>query len=141
MNNRTPEKPKPPTTPLPGRFSRSLLGWVLVVSVGMALMMYLGQMREGRRQIPSNQFWTYLESGQVVGDIVVSKNRIEGQLAEDTSGLGKGESRKFYVVYAYEADRDFQSRIDAALEPLPRPGAALRQDGPAGGKACRCNCW
>jgi cell division protease FtsH len=119
MNNRPPEKPTPPTPPVPGRFSRSLVTWVLIISVGVALMMYLGQMREQRRRISNNEFWTYLESGQVVGDVVVSDNRIEGQLAEDTTGLGKGESRKFYVVYAYKADRNFYERMDAAMKKFP----------------------
>ncbi len=119
MNNRMPEKPKPPTPQPPGRFGRSVIGWVVIISIGLALMMYLGQMRDHRRQIPVNQFWTYLDSGQVVGDIVVSETRIEGQLAEDTDGLAKGESRKFYVVYTYKSDKDFHERIAAALNKYP----------------------
>ncbi len=119
MNNRMPEKPKGPAPQFPRPFNRSLIGWVLIVSLGLALMTYLGGLREKRREIPSNQFWTYLESGQVVGDLVVSDDRIEGQLAENTDAMSKGESRKFYVVYSYKADRDFHQRVYAALAKYP----------------------
>jgi cell division protease FtsH len=119
MNNRIPEKPKGPAPQIPRPFNRSLIGWVLIASLGLALMTYLGGLRERRREIPANQFWTYLDSGQVVGDLVVSETRIEGQLAENTDGLSRGESRKFYVVYSYKADRDFHQRIYAALAKYP----------------------
>jgi len=114
-----PEQPKGSGPQMPTRFNRSLIGWVLIVSLGLALMTYVGGLREQRRQIPSNQFWTYLESGQVVGDITASDDRVEGQLAENTDGLAKGESHKFYVVYAYKADRDFFPRLYAALAKYP----------------------
>ena len=114
-----PEQPQKPVPQLPGRFTRSLVSWVIVVSIALAVMMLLGQFGNKRREIPSNQFWTYLDSGQVVGDIVVGNDRIEAQLADDTDGLAKGESRKFYVVYDYKADKDFGQRVDTALARYP----------------------
>ena len=119
MNNRTPEKPKAPPPQMPNRFSRSLVGWVIIISLAVLLITLFGGIGERRRELPTNQFWTYLESGQIVGDIVVSDDRIEGELAENTAGLSKDQNRKFYVVYAYKADRDFDQKLRAAVAKYP----------------------
>ncbi len=104
---------------MPTRFTRSMFGWVVIIGLALLMMTMFGGMGQRRQEIPSNQFWTYLESGQVVGEIVVRNDRIEGELAEGTEGLAKDANRLFYVVYAYADHRDFEQRLEAALNKFP----------------------
>ncbi len=119
------EKPTPPQTPR--RFNRSLMGWVIIVGLGLLAMTLFSRSMENRREISIGQFWTYLENspGQVTGKIIVKRNRIEGENTPDTPRLKPDEARKFYVDYDYAfAEEDFGKRLDAALRKNNYPAQA-----------------
>ncbi len=113
---KNPEKPdhKPPPQ-MPSRFSRSLMGWLLIIGAGMVLMLLLREGFSRRSQISTVEFWNYLENGQVVDKLIIYKERIEGQLAEDAQGLESNQSRNFVVIYSWMADKDFDARLRAVL--------------------------
>jgi cell division protease FtsH len=128
MNNPDPEKPgRNPIPQLPNRFNRSLMGWVVLIGMGLLLISFATSARDRRREITILDFWTYLEDGRITEDVVVSEQRIEGELAPDTGeGLKKGEPNKFYVVYSYKTDQKFQDRLSETLAKHPGPRVLYR---------------
>jgi len=116
MNDQMPEKPNPSQEPrAPNRFSRSLMGWVVIIALGLLLMTFLTRNLDAGREISIVDFWRHAESGKVVGDIIIREQRIEGELARDTVGLKPEDTRKFYVIYSYRSDRTFQDKLRKVL--------------------------
>ena len=114
MNDKMPEKPDPSQQPQPQkRISRSLMGWVTIIGLGLLLMMFLGRNLDAGKEITIVEFWRYIEDGFVEGDLIIRTERIEGQLAKNTPGTH--ETHKFYVIYQYRADRNFQKTLNEAL--------------------------
>ncbi len=110
-----PEKPKTPP-PMPNRFSRSMLGWVVIIGLALVLFVFLKEGIEGeRREITATEFWNYARDGRIEGIITVHDREIEGTLANDTPGLNKDDPRKFRVRYDYRAQRDFDEQLQKAL--------------------------
>ena len=108
------DKQTPPK--LPSRPSKSLLGWVILIGLGVLLLTFLNHGFGSRREISATEFWTYVENkDQVAGLIVVKETRIEGENSAAVS-LRKGQPRKFRVTYNYAADQDFDKRLKAALK-------------------------
>jgi len=115
MNDKTPEKPDRGQAPPPARFSRSLMGWVMIIGLGLLLMTFLTRNLDSGKEISIVEFWRHVEQGKVVDRIIIQEQRIEGTLAPDASGLDPRETRKFYVIYPYRSDRDFQDKLTKAL--------------------------
>ncbi|MFA6133580.1 MAG: ATP-dependent zinc metalloprotease FtsH [Phycisphaerae bacterium] len=116
-----PEKPQGGPPQLGNRFGRSVAGMVIFAFVTMLLLFsFFGMNPQKRRELTINEFWTYVDSGQVVNELVVTDARIEGELSSETPGLAKGEPKKFFVNYAYKADRDFQQQLKAAYAKYPK---------------------
>jgi len=106
--------PRPPRLPQP-KYSRSLMGWVIIIGLGLLLVMLLsGQFEGKRRHISMTEFWNYVDNGQIDGKIIVESKRIEGVITDNVP-LKKGEPRKFYVDYRYESDQNFQQRLEQRL--------------------------
>jgi cell division protease FtsH len=99
---------------VPNRFSRSLMGWAIIIGLGLLILTLVNRGFEDRRQITDLDFWNYLEQGQVSGKTAVKEDRIEGTNASFTP-LGKDEPRKFYVEYYYANDKGFQERLNAKI--------------------------
>ncbi len=119
MNDKPPEKPpKPPGGPqLPNRYSRSLMGWVVIIGLGFLVMVLLSERFENRREISPGEFWTYVENGQIEGKLRIRTNEIEGTNPSETPGLNKDTPRKFRVVYpAAQRPEDFDERLMATLD-------------------------
>jgi len=120
-------KYRPPQGIPPNRFGRSLMNLVLIVGVALLVMSLLGNITQ-RREISTSEFWTYVENGQVVGQIVIHDDRIEGENPEGTAGLKSKEPLKFVVNYRYANDENFDARLREALakgganaEPIYKP--------------------
>ncbi len=118
MNQPNLEKPpnKPPTpSQMPGRFSRSLTSWVIFAVLAVLIVVFISNKLEDRREISSVDFWSYVENGQLVDEIVLEKDEIRGTLAEGTAGLEKDQTRNFLVVYPWQNEEKFMERLEAAL--------------------------
>ncbi|MBI5726017.1 MAG: ATP-dependent zinc metalloprotease FtsH [Planctomycetes bacterium] len=111
---------KEPQQQMPNRFGRSLFGWVMIICLGLLLLLYMSKKLEDRRQIAITDFWAYAENGDLTGTVTVLEKRIEGELRGDYSGLKKGESPKFYVIYNYAADEQFSKRLEDAVKAHPK---------------------
>ncbi len=98
----------------PNRISKSLIGWVVLIGLGLLAMTLLQGQFESRRKESIIAFWRYVENGQVTGDIIISENRIEGRNS-DTTHLPEDADRAFYVDYRYTTDENFLPRLEAAL--------------------------
>ncbi|HUT58318.1 MAG TPA: ATP-dependent zinc metalloprotease FtsH [Phycisphaerae bacterium] len=116
-NDPPPQPPQRDQQPpqMPNRFSRSLLGWVIFIALGLLLVTVLSRGFDDRKPITTVQFWNYVENGQVTGKIVVRDDRIEGQIDNRKVAQEKDKSAKFFVNYNYAADKDFDVRLRAAL--------------------------
>jgi cell division protease FtsH len=94
-----PDKPSRPTPPqLPNRFSRSLLGWILVFFLVLGLMVLIKRGDE-RRSISANEFWAYVENDQLTDKLVIRDDRIDGENTPTTPGIPQDKPKKFTVVY------------------------------------------
>jgi len=114
---------------MPNKFGRSMMAWVVAIGLSLLLVMVLSQGLEKRKEITPPQFWAYVENGHVVGEMIVSEDQIEGTLAPDTPGLKADAPHKFYVKYNYQADRDFDRRLQAAISKHNRATYKYRQRG------------
>jgi len=86
--------------------------------MAVLLMTVLQGNMENGREITITDFWQYVESGQVTGEIVVEKDTITG---ENTQGVvvGEKESHKFHVQYNHRDDERFTDKIDQAARKYP----------------------
>ena len=64
MPSRKPNGPRGEPTP-PVKFNRTLTAWVVFIGMALLLMLFAFRGMHRREQISANQFWTYLENGQV----------------------------------------------------------------------------
>ncbi|MFW6066369.1 MAG: hypothetical protein ACOC9S_06065, partial [Planctomycetota bacterium] len=107
---------KPPPVP-PNRFGRSLMGWAIIIGVAILLFMFLSRGLDDRTQLSPGEFWTsvregYVKSGSV---IVIKETEIQGELAPNAPLLEADDSPKFTVAYKYEAESNFDERLQEAL--------------------------
>ncbi len=109
------QPPKDQKVPPSSRYSRSLLGWVIIIALGILLAVYLSGQFEKREEISLTQLWTYVNDNQLEGKILIeqSQNKVKGQLKE-TVLLQKDKSRKFFT-YFDEKDDGFVTRLREAL--------------------------
>ncbi len=119
MSEQPPKKSDPNTPPQPShrppRLGRSLMGWVIIIGMGLLLMTLLSQGMEGsRREISPSDFWNFAQSGQFVGTLVIKEKRIEGENPKGMAML-KGKPAKFYVKYRYASEQNFDTRLQKAL--------------------------
>ncbi len=117
MNAPNPEKPdnKPPPPQMPARFSRSMMGWVIAIGLGLLALMLIREFGSRRRGISTTDFWNYVENGQLVGKLTIYSNRIEGEVSADTPTLKAEELRRFVVTYPWRSDETFDVRLREAL--------------------------
>ncbi|MHC4982004.1 MAG: ATP-dependent zinc metalloprotease FtsH [Planctomycetota bacterium] len=116
MTNQGPEKRDGQgPTPKPPRPGRSLMGWVILIGIGLLVMTLVTRSMEDRREISPTEFWNYARNGYVVGSLLIKEKRIEGENREDLPFLDKDEPRKFYVKYDYAAEQNFDERLQKAL--------------------------
>jgi cell division protease FtsH len=125
MDDQKPDNPKNTPPEQPTRMGRPLMGWVIIIGLGLLLILLLGRgLSDNRREITPADFWNYVRScssenpnrqPQLTGEIIVKEQRIEGENAEGTVMLKKGEPRKFYVKYNYAADPDFDEQLRRGL--------------------------
>jgi len=111
--DRQDNKPTPPQ--LPSRYSRSMMSWVILVALALLAVTILSRSLNRGREITTSQFWNYVENGHLTGEVLIKPDRIEGQLADETPGLQTDQTKKFYVVYEYKSQDDFDPRLRAAL--------------------------
>ena len=111
-----PDKPSRPAPPQPpNRFSRSLLGWILIVSLGLVLMVFINR-RDDHRPISVNEFWTYVQSDQLTDKLIIRDDRIDGENTPTTQGIPQDKPRKFSVVYpSRDRSLNFEDKLLAAL--------------------------
>jgi cell division protease FtsH len=107
---------RPPQMP-PNRFGRSLLGWVIILGLGILLFMFLSRGLQDRTQISPGEFWTSVKEGYLKGGsvIVVKEKSIEGELESNAPVLETDDSTKFTVTYNYAAEDNFDQRLQDAL--------------------------
>ncbi|MFP4106275.1 MAG: ATP-dependent zinc metalloprotease FtsH [Phycisphaerae bacterium] len=97
---------------MPGRFSRSLLSWVVILGLAVLLFVFLSSRLDDRVEISADEFWQHARNGNLVDKLVISESQIEGTLAKS---LETEEPQKFYVTYNLNADQNFTSRLEEAL--------------------------
>ena len=117
MTNQPPEKPRGPTpTPTPpARFGRSLMGWVLIGVMVFALVSFIQGMDQ-RREITATDFWTYIDNGQVTGELAITPERIKGENPPGIPGLEAGSPEKFFVIFPEGARGEgFLADLDSRL--------------------------
>ncbi len=107
-------QPPTPTQPPPNRFGRSLMSWVLIIGVVLLVFSIFSQM-DKRREITTNEFWTYARNNQLTGEILIREDRIEGENPRGTVGLEAKEPLKFVVYFRYATDENFDDKLIAAL--------------------------
>ena len=105
---------RPPGGKMPSRPGKSLLGWVILIGLGLLLLTFLNRGFDSRRDISTTEFWTYLANGQVADKIIVRDDRIEGQNAEGTP-LKKDQPLKFRVEYNYKTHEKFDEQLREAI--------------------------
>ena len=64
--------------PTPPRYSRSLLGWVILIGLGVALAVVLTGALEKKTPMDIRQFWVHVDNNDLVDTIVVKPDKIEG---------------------------------------------------------------
>ncbi|MBN1553689.1 MAG: ATP-dependent zinc metalloprotease FtsH [Phycisphaerae bacterium] len=118
MNN-DPTPNKPPQPPQPPKYTRSLLGWVVIIALGLLLAAVLSNQLNGAEKISLTEFWIYVDNNQIDGDIVIEQNKVRGQVKESVP-LSKGKSRKFYT-YFDEQNQTFSTELQARLKQAGSP--------------------
>ncbi len=94
-----PDKPTRPTPPqLPNRFSRSLLGWILIVSLGLVLAVLIRK-GDDRRTVSVNEFYSYVQNDQLTDKLVIRDDRIDGENLALPQGVEQSKPKKFSVIY------------------------------------------
>ncbi|MCY2928419.1 MAG: ATP-dependent zinc metalloprotease FtsH [Planctomycetota bacterium] len=118
MPEPTPDKPDRPTPPpqQPPRFGGSMMAWVILIMLCLLAANFLAdKMGEARREIRTTDFWTYVENGNLKGDIVIYRDRIDGENARATTNVKESEL-KFRLSYNYTAENDFDQRLRKMLK-------------------------
>jgi cell division protease FtsH len=89
-----------PGGPTPPRYSRSLLGWAILIGLGVLLAVFLTGQLDNRREIPLTQFTHHLKHKQVTGTIRVVGSKIEAELVDSIPGLSPEEKKtpKVFVI-------------------------------------------
>ncbi len=96
-----------------------MMAWVILIFVCLFAVNFLAdRMGDTRREIRTTDFWTYVENGSLTGDIVVYRDRIDGENAKDKRppDLKSGDSLKFRLSYNYTAENDFDVRLRDMLK-------------------------
>ncbi len=109
-----PPKPKGPVPPMPPNFSRSLLGWFLIIGLGVLLAAVLTGQNVGQREISITEFWQYVDNNQLTGTVYVETSQIKATLA-DAVPIEKEQTRNVYTSYDYRSDQGFPERLEARL--------------------------
>ena len=92
------------------------MGWVIIIGLGLLLMTLLTRgLEDKRREISPQEFWNYASEGQLEGVLVIQEKRIEGRNPPGTA-MVDDEERKFFVRYDYKAERNFDERLQNALQ-------------------------
>ncbi|MCD4824377.1 MAG: ATP-dependent zinc metalloprotease FtsH [Phycisphaerae bacterium] len=111
-----PSPQRPQRLPQGPKLSRSLLGWVVIIGIGLLVASLLSEHFSGKQQqITITEFWNYVDNNDIVGTIRVETEKIEGELS-DKVPLEEGKPRKFYVVYRYPTDLTFQKDLNIRLK-------------------------
>jgi cell division protease FtsH len=102
-----------PGPQLPNKLGKSLMRGALAVAAFLLLLTFFtGGMDQGR-EISIVDFWQFVESGQVTGDIIIEKDLITGENTKDVI-VAEGETHKFRVQYDRRENEKFSDRIEQA---------------------------
>ena len=118
MSEPTPDK-KPNVPPqVPSPFGRSLIGWVLIIGLGLLLMTFLTGGLEGKSTtITPRDFWQRARNGEIEGTIIIRETQIVGTLTENAKNLKPDEPRKFVVSFRYRDHENFEQQLSEVLQP------------------------
>jgi cell division protease FtsH len=116
----TPQGPDPgregPSPQPPSRFSKGLLGWVAFFAAGLLLLTLVARGGfDDRRDVSYDQFWVFVQNGNLTGTIYVYENHIEGENATLPAGVKADKSRKFRVDFNAALSRDFPETLRKEL--------------------------
>ncbi len=109
--------------------SRSVLTWLLLGGLLLALIMFVNSQQNQAHELPSWQdFYAYAKSGSFDKPVVVEDDQIVGVLRDDTQGIPaawhkpyrvsvpiQGDSREFYLRQLNEVHQAF----------VPKPGGSI----------------
>jgi len=94
------------------------MGWVIIIGMAVLLMTFLRSGMDQGREITITDFWQYVESAQVTGDIIIEKDTITGENTQDVV-VGDKETLKFYVQYNHRDDERFTDKINEIARKHP----------------------
>ena len=92
-----------------------MMVWMIVIGVTFLLLMMITQSQTKRSELSIQQFWTYINEGDVVGEIIIREEAIEGSLAKDTPGLPADQPTDFYVKFRHAAHQNFDKELREAI--------------------------
>ncbi len=92
-----------------------MMVWLIVIGAMLLLVMLVTQSRTKRGELSIQQFWTYIRNGDVVGEIIVREESIEGSLAEETPGRPADQPSAFFVKFKYANYPDFDKELRGAI--------------------------
>ena len=112
-DKKMPKKPGsfPPNAPRP---NRTAMMWVVLIVGGLLMASLLAGSGEGR-EMSTTEFTTYLNGGNIVGEVKIKGDQLNGELAKDVP-LEADESRKFFVKIDPEDKAYKPSELDRRLQ-------------------------
>jgi len=101
---------------MPNRFSRSLMGWVVIIGLVLLLFTLFRSGFNRRQEIAMNEFWTFAQNGQIVGKLIVREKEIEGTFAKHIEGMPDDLPREFTVKYNPAINVNLSERLNKVLD-------------------------
>jgi len=102
--------PQPPT-----KLGKNLMRVALVVFAIILFTTFFQGGYDKGREITITDFWTFVDAGQVTGDIIVEKDTIVGENTRNVT-IPDGQPYKFHVQYNHRDDYEFTKKLYAASE-------------------------
>ncbi len=92
-----------------------MMVWLIVIGAALLLGMLVTQSRTKRGELSIQEFWAYVSNGDVVGEIIVREESIEGSLAKETPGRPADQPSAFFVKFKYANYPDFDKELREAI--------------------------
>lgn len=92
-----------------------MMVWMVAIGATLLLVMLVTQSRSKRAELSVQQFWTYINNGDVVGEIIIREETIEGSLAAETPGLPADQPTDFYIKFKHASHQNFDKELREAI--------------------------
>jgi len=119
------ENPKKPDN----FFSRGAMGWVLLASLAVLLLLLMNHDGDARKLTPG-EFLNFAEQGAFVEPVIVEDTAMRGEVPRDTPGLeapgpGSGNIRVYATISPESKERRIRQLEEAGQPIEERPGSSV----------------